>query len=125
MNELNPKPSEQTTFPARIRVRTAGVWRAEQVSSTLLAIDRICGRVALGSLLAETCEAYDWAIRSYGFLGFLGKLGTQYIFRVRSVSRALSSASPGTSTAAGSQQGSTTAGWRLRRIAAGKPLLQD
>src|SRR3989304_3506314 len=58
--------------PVRIVVRASGVWRASQMSQALTAIDQICARVAIAVQIADLFEAYDWAVRSYGFFGFLG-----------------------------------------------------
>ena len=63
---------EPQAVPIRVRVKTDGLWRAEQVARTMLAVDGIVVRVAVASSIGEACEAYDWAIRTYGMLGFLG-----------------------------------------------------
>jgi len=66
-----PKEPQQPAYPIRIQVETAGIWRAEQVARTLLAIDGLASRVGMASYIAESCEAYDWAITSLGMFGLL------------------------------------------------------
>jgi hypothetical protein len=64
---------KEQSLIVRVDVETAGVWRAEQVASTLLAIDKIAARVGIASYISETCEAYDHVIRHMGMFGLLDK----------------------------------------------------
>lgn len=66
--ELNAEP-----VLIRIAVETAAAWRVEQVADTLLALDRIVGRVGLASYISEVCESYDYVIRHMGTFGLLGE----------------------------------------------------
>lgn len=68
----------QTRQIIRVRVVTAGTWRAEQVAHTLLAIDRIATRVGIATYISETCEAYDYVIRHMATFGLQGKLPVEW-----------------------------------------------
>ena len=61
------------TCRVRIQVQTGGIWRADQLARTLLAIDGISARGGVASYIAETCEAYDYVIKHLKMFGLLNQ----------------------------------------------------
>lgn len=58
---------------ARITVKTAGVWRASQIAEAFAAIDALCSRIAMGALIADALDQYEYVVSNLRALGLWGK----------------------------------------------------